>query len=170
MRRQPGHNTRPHARLAPSFLGKDAWMTSQLNVVFHRKLRRLLLCLAYFLTCYSWVFQKTGIGRRPVDWCRNLMSVLYMGRSCALYRLLFFVPCLNIFLLTQNREEVRNLQEIPGSCPGDAMATLCCGCCSLVQVSAEVEFMRSRDAQPVQDATEAGAMATVVYTEEIYRK
>ena len=53
MRGQPGHNTRPHARLAPSFLGKDAWMTSQLNVVFHRKLRGLLLCLAYFLNMLS---------------------------------------------------------------------------------------------------------------------
>ena len=24
-----GHNTRPHARLPPSFLGTDAWITSQ---------------------------------------------------------------------------------------------------------------------------------------------
>ena len=30
---QPGHNTRPHAQLSARFLGMDAWMTSQLNVV-----------------------------------------------------------------------------------------------------------------------------------------
>ena len=29
---QPGHKTQPPARLVPSFLGKDACMTSQLNV------------------------------------------------------------------------------------------------------------------------------------------
>ena len=29
---QPGHKTQPPARLVPSFLGKNAWMTSQLNV------------------------------------------------------------------------------------------------------------------------------------------
>ena len=45
---QPGLNARPHARLAPIFLGKDARMTSQLNVVFHRKLRGSLVCLSYF--------------------------------------------------------------------------------------------------------------------------
>ena len=31
MRGHPGHNERPHARLPPSFLGMEAWMTSQLN-------------------------------------------------------------------------------------------------------------------------------------------
>ena len=44
---QPGHDTRPHARLQPSFVGMDAWMTSQLNVVLIRKLLGSLLCLAY---------------------------------------------------------------------------------------------------------------------------
>ena len=46
MRGKPGQNTRPHARLPPSFLGMDAWMTSQLNVVLIHKLRGSLICLA----------------------------------------------------------------------------------------------------------------------------
>ena len=75
---QPGHNKRPHARLPPSFLGLDAWMTSQLNVALIRKLRVSLMCLAYFFYLLSiWVFVQPLTGRRPIDWCRNLMSVLY---------------------------------------------------------------------------------------------
>ena len=31
MRGHPGHNTRPKAQLPSSFLGMDAWMTSQLK-------------------------------------------------------------------------------------------------------------------------------------------
>ena len=37
MHGQPGHNTRLHARLSPSFLSMCAWMTLQLNVAFIRK-------------------------------------------------------------------------------------------------------------------------------------
>ena len=44
MRGQLGHNTRPHAQLPPSFLGMDAWMTSQLNLALIRKLRETLMC------------------------------------------------------------------------------------------------------------------------------
>ena len=32
---------------------------------------RLLMGLDHFLTCYPWGFVKPGIGRRPIDWCRN---------------------------------------------------------------------------------------------------
>ena len=32
MHGQSGHNTRPQAKLPPSFLGMDAWMTLQVNV------------------------------------------------------------------------------------------------------------------------------------------
>ena len=35
---QPGQNTRPHAKLPPSFLAMDACTTSQLDVVLVRKL------------------------------------------------------------------------------------------------------------------------------------
>ena len=53
MRGQPGHSTRPHARLPPSFLGMDAWMTSQLDVALIRTLRESLMCLAYFFDVLS---------------------------------------------------------------------------------------------------------------------
>ena len=60
---QPGHNTRPHARLPPRFLGMYAWMTSQLNVALIRKLRGALLCLAYFFDMLSMGFCKTRHGQ-----------------------------------------------------------------------------------------------------------
>ena len=68
--------TQPHNRLPPSFLCMDAWMTSQLNVALNCKLHGSLMCLAYFLTCYLWVFVQ------PVDWCRNQISVLYTTIVC----------------------------------------------------------------------------------------
>ena len=53
MREQPGHDTRPHARLPSSFLGIDAWMNSQLNAALIRKLRGSLMCVAYFIDMLS---------------------------------------------------------------------------------------------------------------------
>ena len=82
------HNTRPHSRLPPNFLGTNAWITSQLKVAFICKLRGSLMCLAYFLnflTCYQMVFVQLGTGRRPVDWCRDLMSVLYVCMYVCMY-------------------------------------------------------------------------------------
>ena len=55
----------------PSFMGMDARMTSQLNVTLILKLRGPFICLAYYLTCYPWMFVLPGTGRFPVDWCRN---------------------------------------------------------------------------------------------------
>ena len=37
-----------------------------------------LICLAYSLTCYPWVFVQPGTDRRPGDRSRNKMSVLYV--------------------------------------------------------------------------------------------
>ena len=34
---QPRHNRQPHARLSPSFLGINSWMTSQLKVALIHK-------------------------------------------------------------------------------------------------------------------------------------
>ena len=48
MSRQPGHTTRPHARLPPSFPGMVAWMTPQTNVSLVCKPRGPLMCLAFF--------------------------------------------------------------------------------------------------------------------------
>ena len=52
MREQSGHNTRPDTQLQPSFLGMDAWMTSQMNGTLARKLRGSLV----FLACIFDVF------------------------------------------------------------------------------------------------------------------
>ena len=65
----PGHNTRPYARLPPSFLSMDAWITSQLNVALIRKL--LGYAWRIVVTCYAWEYVQPGTIRRPVDWCRN---------------------------------------------------------------------------------------------------
>ena len=46
-----------------------------------RKLRWLLMCLAHLLTCYQRVCVQPGTGRRPVDWWRNYMVVLYSQHS-----------------------------------------------------------------------------------------
>ena len=49
---QHGHNTRPHARLPPTFLGMDATMhmslTTKLKVALIRQLSGSLMCLANF--------------------------------------------------------------------------------------------------------------------------
>ena len=63
---QPGHNTQPQAQLSPSFLGMDAWKTSQLNIALIHRLGGSLLRLA-FLAFYPWVFVQPGTGRRLVQ-------------------------------------------------------------------------------------------------------
>ena len=35
---------------------------------------------SFELTSYSWVFVQPGTGRRPVDWCRDIMFVLHHVR------------------------------------------------------------------------------------------
>ena len=89
MREQSGHDTRPHAWLPHSFLGMDAWMTSQLNVAMFRKLRWSLKCLAYLLKCYQRVFynqaladhRSTGAGIK----CLNCMVCIIKQFACLLY-------------------------------------------------------------------------------------
>ena len=77
MRMQPRNNTQPHARLPPSFLGMNVWMTSQLSVALIHKIRGSFVCFAYFLTCYPRVLAQPGTGRRPVDWWKNYMPLPY---------------------------------------------------------------------------------------------
>ena len=57
-----------------------AWMRKQVpDHTTERQLRGSLTCLAYFLlTCYPWICVQPGTGRRPVEWCRNRMSILYV--------------------------------------------------------------------------------------------
>ena len=51
-------------------------MTSLLNVALVHKPRWSLMSLAYFWTCYLWVFVEPGTSRRSFHWCRNWMFVL----------------------------------------------------------------------------------------------
>ena len=60
MRGHPGYNTRPNARLPPSFLGMDVWITSQLNLSLIRKLRGSLIHLAYVSNIFSMGVYTTG--------------------------------------------------------------------------------------------------------------
>ena len=53
-------------------------MTLFLNVALIHKLHVSLMCLDYFLDILAWLFIQPGIGRRPVDRCKNEMSVLYL--------------------------------------------------------------------------------------------
>ena len=62
------------------------------NVALLRKVRGSLMCLVYFLTCYTCVFVRPYIGRRPVDWCRNWVSVLYILACCLLQRSVWLQP------------------------------------------------------------------------------
>ena len=64
MRGQPGHNAHPHTRLPPSYLGMNAWMTSQLKVALIHKLRGSLMCLAYF-------FDMLFMGVFPTRHCKT---------------------------------------------------------------------------------------------------
>ena len=48
---QLGHNIRPHARFSPSFVGMNALMTSQLNVIY---LAWVIGVLGSFVTCNPW--------------------------------------------------------------------------------------------------------------------
>ena len=50
---RPGQNTQLHARLSSSFMGKDAWMTTQLKVAFIHKVRGSSICLAHFIHVIS---------------------------------------------------------------------------------------------------------------------
>ena len=45
-------------------------------ILFIRKLHLTSMWLDYFLDIKAWRFKQPGIDRRPVDWCRNWISVL----------------------------------------------------------------------------------------------
>ena len=57
------------------------------------KLRGSLVCLAYFLTCYTWVFVQPGTGRRPVDWCSNCVGTV---NQTEMQFSIWFIPIGNI--------------------------------------------------------------------------
>ena len=52
------------------------------DLTTERNLRGSLMCLAYsILTCNPLVVVQPDTGRRPVDWCKNKLSVLYMRKT-----------------------------------------------------------------------------------------
>ena len=62
--------------------GWDNWLlTSQLNVAFIRKLRGSFMSLAYFVIIHC-VFLQPGTGRRPIDLCMSLFSIVYLTTNC----------------------------------------------------------------------------------------
>ena len=80
---QPGHNTRPHALLPTSFLGMDAWMTSQMKVACIHKLRGSSTCLAYSFDMLSMAvyttrhWQTSGRSVQQLNVCTVLQEVCY---------------------------------------------------------------------------------------------
>ena len=76
MRGQSEYTTRPHARLTPSFMDMDTWITSKLNEDFI--IIRSLNVLGSFFDILSMGLVQPGTGRRPVNMYRNEMSVLYV--------------------------------------------------------------------------------------------
>ena len=71
MRGQAGYDIWPHTKLPPSFLAMDAWLSSQLNVLWFASYVGHWCIWLFFSTCYPWVFVEPGTGRRPIDCCRN---------------------------------------------------------------------------------------------------
>ena len=93
---QPRYNTWPHARLPPSFMVTDAWMTSQLNVALIRKLCGPLKCLAYFFgmlsmgVCTTRHWQTSGPLVQELNDCtvsvRLHLTVTRLHGRCLAYR------------------------------------------------------------------------------------
>ena len=92
MRGHPEHNTRQHARLTVRFLGKDAWMTSQLNVALIRKLRGSLIYLAFLDGIHENLYNRaltdvrsTGEGIRHLYCIQNSQVSDYTERGLFSY-------------------------------------------------------------------------------------
>ena len=95
-------HARLHARLPRSFLGMDAWITSQLNVALIFKLRGSFMCLAYFFGhVTNWCLNKraladvrsTGAG---IKWlyctCLTMISNIRMFSSSDIFHLFYTHP------------------------------------------------------------------------------
>ena len=85
MHGQPGHYIWPHTWLLPSFLGMAAWMTSQLNIVLIRKLRRSLISLHHVKSQYIWkrcYCKKNGYSFRHYrhEWINFIWDFAYITK------------------------------------------------------------------------------------------
>ena len=72
---RPGITTRP---VATKFSGQRCMDDLEIERSFDLQAKWAIDVLGFFLTCYPWVSVQPGTGRRPVDWCRNQISVLYL--------------------------------------------------------------------------------------------
>ena len=64
-------------RLPLSFLGNGCMDNLTTDRSFYLQATWIIDVLSFFLTCYPWVFVHPGIGKRPVDWCKNYMPIPY---------------------------------------------------------------------------------------------
>ena len=64
-----------------------------------------------------------------------------LGKDCCVYGCLSLIPFVNIFVVTNQRGEIRERSGIPGSCCGDLVCVCCCGLCTLTQEARELEFV-----------------------------
>ena len=90
------------ARLPPSFLGMDAWMTSQLKVALICKLHRSSVCLAYFSdtlsmdVCATRHWQTSGGAGIKCLYCMRGLVYTALIRSAKNFAL---QPCWRVFVL-----------------------------------------------------------------------
>ena len=68
-----------------------------------------------------------------------------LGKSCCIYGWLFAVPFLNCLLEVQQRLEIRNIRDIPGSFLGDLLLVSLCTPCTLAQEAQEVELLQAQE-------------------------
>ena len=78
MPRQAGHNTRPQARLPPSFAGDECMddLTTECNSDM-QAICGSLMYLAYSLPCYPWLFVRPGTGRPLIALSVGINKYLY---------------------------------------------------------------------------------------------
>ncbi|EDO50068.1 predicted protein [Nematostella vectensis] len=62
-----------------------------------------------------------------------------VGDSCLLCGLAFFVPVVDLIVMSSVRGKIREQHGISGSFIGDCAATICCPFCSLVQSAQQVK-------------------------------
>ena len=81
MRGHPGHNMTA-CPIAIQFPGNGCMddLTNERSFESQATWVIAIFCFMFWI-CYPWVFVQLGTGRHPVDWCRNLISALYVDTS-----------------------------------------------------------------------------------------
>ena len=91
--------------------------------------------ITYFVPCYT--FGKNAEA---------------LGNGCCCHALLFLVPILNIILHVQQRGRIRDEKGIDGGCCGDALVSIFCMCCALIQEAQEVSDLDGAMAMDMERA------------------